>query len=571
MRSAVLDAPVQQISNIHPRPEPRRSLANGGVGAYWASNESVAATTDVVAQADGTPGVRSTRVDVAAFALYNSRVAGTQLWQVDKGNMNAGDTYTIMYTLFASINMTIVSSLGYGTGASTISGSGQSDTILAGRPLQVRRTVTFTQAWIDLGQSAFLKWNMPTTGAAVGDWFEISSVCVMKGVYLGAALDGNSPGWHWLGAANDSESAGPQDPSTVVYNQCTDPRGLTSWATYLAGVTKTLVTGIVGGPGGTTTGNKVVYNNVNSNPGLLFPKALTMGITPVTISVWVYRDTGPATELFGLAIKQQISSASVAVPLNSWTRLTATLTPTVSGGAVGIRITNTPTEIGSFIVTNAMIVQGTYDGEYSDNLTPGWSALADGSSKGPKYTLESVAGALPLADMTTPGFVTLPNPTVTKLGPMSMYVVAEHLVDPAVFGEYSTGLNSNGGTGLIESTGFVFTRTSSTSIIALRMDTAFTGPGFNQVVQRGGAGVGRHVIAGRTPAAMTTITLMVDSGSIGTGVTTPNSGVKRNRLLMDADSSYSTTLRLIYFETEHSDVQARDISRWLGNKYGLAA
>ncbi len=180
---------VAVVTNLVVNPSPTNS--------YWfASSTGVASLSFVVA--DGVPAARSTRITTAAYALYGSR-DGVALAQ-------AGDTYTVQFTVKSSTDMTITFNVGYGNASAVISDINLS--VSATSTAQtIRHTFTIPPSGSFIGQPIFPKFNMAVHPA--GSWFEVSKVMWVKDEYNGLYADGNSPGWIWNGTPNNSTSTGP--------------------------------------------------------------------------------------------------------------------------------------------------------------------------------------------------------------------------------------------------------------------------------------------------------------------------------------------------------------------------
>ena len=203
MRNVHPDIRSQPITNIHTRPFPR--LSSTGRTTYFSSSSSVGTIANITA-IDGTDGIRMTRVDTGALALYNSRGASS-LWRLAKNNFKAGDKWTVLFNIRASQpDTSITLQIGQGSGSQSIGGLNMNYTF-GTDVTTVRRVFTFTQEHVDLSGTAFLKWQ-PSSLATVGEWFELSSVMVVKGNYTGSFASGASTNWKWTDEVNNSESIG---------------------------------------------------------------------------------------------------------------------------------------------------------------------------------------------------------------------------------------------------------------------------------------------------------------------------------------------------------------------------
>jgi len=203
MRSLLNNSTTKVIRNIHQRPFPRASTTNPV--AYFSSSSGVGVVSDVIA-GDGTPGVRMTRVGTGALAMYNSR-GGSSMWRVEKDNFKAGDTWTILFNFRASApDTSLTVQIGQGSGSQSF-GDLNENYVIGTELTTIRKVITFTQAHVDASGTAFLKWQ-PSSLAPVGDWYEVSKVAVIRGVYPADFASGDTPGWQWAGTNNASESFG---------------------------------------------------------------------------------------------------------------------------------------------------------------------------------------------------------------------------------------------------------------------------------------------------------------------------------------------------------------------------
>lgn len=184
-------------------PSAQQNLIKNPVPSNAANYVSSGASTIAVTfptSASGQTFVRATRANTSAGALYVERASG------GVATAQAGDVYTIVYTISASADTTLTSQVGYGTGTSVIGSLDQPLTLVASVPQTVRRTVTIPSGYN--GQPIFLKILWAANVGAVGNYFDVSNVMWTQGSYAGDYKDGESAFWSWSGAANASVSRG---------------------------------------------------------------------------------------------------------------------------------------------------------------------------------------------------------------------------------------------------------------------------------------------------------------------------------------------------------------------------
>lgn len=167
--------------------------------AYWFSSGTSTATVSFV-NSSGVPAARSTRVNTNIYALYSSRSTPVSVAQ-------AGDTYTILFTVSSNINTSITFAIGYGTGTSIIDPLNRTINLVANQPQTISHQVVIPSGYN--GQSIYNKFYWYAGNGAVGDYFDVSNVMWVKGQYAGAFADGDSPNWSWSGAPQASTSSGP--------------------------------------------------------------------------------------------------------------------------------------------------------------------------------------------------------------------------------------------------------------------------------------------------------------------------------------------------------------------------
>ena len=178
-----------QVSNLITNPRPNNSF-------WFPSSSSVGTVSFVNSGAES--AVRSTRVTSGNYALYSNRSSPVSVAQ-------AGDVYTIKFTIVASTNMNLTYQVGYGTATASFSGLSLPIELASGVPQEITHKVTMPSG--SDGQPIFNKFFW--TDSTAGDWFEVSKVMWVKGDYNGLYADGDSPGWTWSGASNNSTSNGP--------------------------------------------------------------------------------------------------------------------------------------------------------------------------------------------------------------------------------------------------------------------------------------------------------------------------------------------------------------------------
>ena len=157
---------VDPVTNLvlNPRPD----------SAYWfPSSSGVAGVTFVGSGVNS--AARSTRITTASYGLYSSRSSFVTTAQ-------AGDVYTILFTISSSITTNITFQIGYGTATASISSLNLPLALTAGVPQTIRQTITIPSGYD--GQPIFNKflWG---EGAA-GDSFDVSKVMWVKGNYAPA-------------------------------------------------------------------------------------------------------------------------------------------------------------------------------------------------------------------------------------------------------------------------------------------------------------------------------------------------------------------------------------------------
>ena len=176
------------ITNLIINPRPSNS--------FWFASGPIAGISYVNSGINS--AVRSNRTSTGNYGLYSSRSSPVATAQT-------GDTYTILFTIASSANMNLTYQIGYGTSTSSISALNLPLTLTAGQTQSLRHVITIP-AGFD-GQPIFNKFLWQDGSA--GEWFEVSKVMWVKGDYAGQYADGESTGWAWSGAANNSISTGP--------------------------------------------------------------------------------------------------------------------------------------------------------------------------------------------------------------------------------------------------------------------------------------------------------------------------------------------------------------------------
>ncbi|HBO64534.1 TPA: hypothetical protein DD425_01065 [Candidatus Saccharibacteria bacterium] len=183
--------PAERFNYIH-NPTPTNDKY------YKPSSASVGNVTFI--NVGSTQRVRSTRLTTAAYALYIERESGGVRTAV------GGETYTIYYRIKSSVDTTLSSQIGYGTGTSVISGLSQSLTMTGGSIQTVRQTVTIPSSYA--GQPIFLKILWGSGVGGVGDAFELYNLVWTDGTYTGGYIDGETTRWLWHGSENNAISSG---------------------------------------------------------------------------------------------------------------------------------------------------------------------------------------------------------------------------------------------------------------------------------------------------------------------------------------------------------------------------
>lgn len=268
-----------------------------------------------------------------------------------------------------------------------------------------------------------------------------------------------------------------------------------------------------------------------------------------------------------------IGSASTApVIANAWTwvRCEITLNAQVSTNSVGIYImlgTSSFTPPSTFDISHAMLVPGTYTGDYCDGGTPGWRWLGTpGSSEsvGYPYTLESIAGSpmqsAPAETVQAP--ITIPLPALSG---RSAYVVYD-VVDTSA--NFPTVLNAWGTAG-----GFADGRMSlqHAGTGSSQTNMRFDGSGPDAVINqtRGASGArtpGRHVAALTMADGLTSMTLDVDGSIAGSRVDlVPGTGFISSAPTISLGVGGAFAL---LYSREHDLSTRRRITAWLARQYG---
>lgn len=265
--------------------------------------------------------------------------------------------------------------------------------------------------------------------------------------------------------------------------------------------------------------------------------------------------------------------ASPTVPADGiWRTIWLTFRCTEAGRPKMGFLASAETEDGWVEVASCICVEGSVPPlDYMDGDTPGWRWTGTpqlSESVGYPYTLDSIVGR-PLGDLSSPGQILLSGETSTSS--MTMYLVGNRLSDAAAWADLH-GVNVNL-TGFSQSTGFGISQVGGGTLNKWmsRVDTSPTSgtPGYNQTSpQTSSVSIGRHVFAAQVASNMTVMRTYLEGSLATTRPITANSGVERNRLVMQAATGSFVPERLLLFGDEHNTQTIARVSAWLARKYG---
>lgn len=327
----------------------------------------------------------------------------------------------------------------------------------------------------------------------------------------------------------------------------------------------------VAGPDGTTTATRASWSTSASGFGVSFID--TYGVPNVypnqvaTVSCWVYVEAVDGGTLnLGVAISGYLAGPSVNVSVGKWTRVSATFPASDNTNRyVGVRAASAAANV-SMLVTNMMVTQGATLYDFADALTPGWSALPDGTSAGYPYTLGRVLGGR--AFYTTEALNTLvPVTDPGALTSRALYAVYD--ADGSKSGAYPNIAkygSTNSGVLQIQTAGSGASATQARADLNSGSYNAYTN------VDTAGRTQGRHIGSARVDSGLTRlITRGQGATTTSTATLTPGTGFQPSSqgfTLLGSSGDITPVAAVLVFG-DIPDALDLAVQRWLANHYGV--